>query len=122
MRYEKRRLNAERRRLGDKQRDPGPVFRSVMGKSETVHRPRHLNISEQYMDASGVVFEHAQSGVGMLGFHHLKAGIAERLGHDKANQLFVLSDQDQDLVRHVFSLRSRTRNGWQSTRLPFLAL
>ena len=72
-----------------------------MSKSQAVHRSRHLNVGEQHMDAKGVVCEHAQGGFGMLSFHYLKALIAERLGSDKANQLFVLSDQDRDLIRHV---------------------
>jgi hypothetical protein len=74
------------------------------------------------MDASAMLFEHAQGGFSVLSFHHLKTCIAEHLGNDKADQLFIFSDEDQDLVRHVFSLHSGPENGQQGFRFPFQRL
>ena len=51
----------------------------------------------------------------MFGFHHLEARIAEGLGDDEADQLFVLSNEDQDLVRHACSLRKETETAGKAS-------
>jgi hypothetical protein len=39
---------------GNKQPDPWPVLRGMMGKGQTVHRSGHLDVGKQYVYAAGV--------------------------------------------------------------------
>lgn len=64
-----------------------------MGKSQPVHRPGHLNIGEQHMDPSGMLFERIQSSLSMPDFHYLDALVSKYLGDQKTNSSQLLIPQ-----------------------------
>jgi hypothetical protein len=87
----------------------------MMRKGQAVHYPRHLDVGEQYVDAAGMVPQHNQGGFGVLGFHDLETFIKQRLNNNEPDQLFVLGDEDKNLIRHNIRL-SRFRHAPATAR------
>jgi hypothetical protein len=85
---------------GDEQPDPWPVLRGMMRKGQAVHCSGHLDVGEQYVDATGMAPESDQGSFGVLGFYHLETFIEQRLNNNEPDQLFVLGDEDKRLIRH----------------------
>jgi hypothetical protein len=87
----------------------------MMRKGQAVHYPRHLDVGEQYVDAAGMVPQNNQGGFGVLGFHNLETFIKQRLNNNEPDQLFVLGDEDKNLIRHNIRL-SRFRHAPATAR------
>ena len=51
----------------------------MMRKGQAVHCSGHLDVGEQYVDATGVAFQGNQCIFGVLNFHYLETCITERL-------------------------------------------
>jgi hypothetical protein len=62
-----------------------------------------------------MVPQNNQGGFGVLGFHDLETFIKQRLNHNEPDQLFVLGDEDKNLIRHNIRL-SRFRHAPATAR------
>jgi hypothetical protein len=76
----------------------GKTIVNSLGKTISVHGPRHLHVSDQCAERIPTSIQLPQSLIRIAGFLHMKTGASQDFGHVHPNERLVINDQNGNSV------------------------
>ncbi len=71
-----------------------PALLNVLGKSQSVHGARHIDIREENLHVVGARFQNRQRDIGIGSFKNMKAGILQIVGGCHAHKRLIFNQQN----------------------------